>query len=241
MSSRTWSRSPIALGLAVAVLSFYSMVAFAQTPENQARPSGELTASGEVTVDGARAISGATIFSDSTISTAQNSSAIISLGQLGRVELLPGSTLRLSFTDNGLNGSLEAGRVRVSKMQNASANITTRDASAAATTPETAMFTVDVECGNTFVSTQTGRVEVRTANETRQIAAGQDTMAGQMQPGVRCSRLEREGMRGIGGGALAGLLLAAAGAIAAAIYATTRGSDIEVGAPGGTPISPSAS
>lgn len=240
MNSRTWSRTPIALGLAVAVLSFYSMVAVAQTPQNQARPSGELTASGEVTVDGARAISGATVFSDTTISTAQNSSAIVSLGQLGRVELMPGSTLRLSFTDDGVTGTLDAGRVRVSKMQNASANITTRDASAMAGATEMAMFTVDVECGNTHVSTQNGRVEVRTGNETRQIAAGQDTMAGQMQPGVRCSRLERAGLRGIGGGALAGLLLAAAGAIAAAIYATTTGSDIEVGAPGGTPISPSA-
>lgn len=234
MTSRTWSRSPIALGLAVAVLCFYSMGAVAQTPESQARPSGELTASGQVSVDGTTAISGATVFSDSTISTAQNSSAIISLGQLGRVELLPGSTLRLSFTDTGLTGTLEAGRVRVSKMQNASANITTSDASAIADASEMAMFMVDVECGNTFVSTQNGRVEVRTGTETRQIAAGQDTMAGSMQPGVRCSRLEREGMRGISGGALAALLLAAGGAIAAAIYATTRGSDIEVG--GGNPI-----
>lgn len=215
--------------------------AVAQAPEqqNQARQSGELTASGEVTVDGARAISGATVFSDSTISTAQNSSATISLGQIGRVELLPSSTLRLSFTESGLTGTLDAGRVRVSKMQNAEANITTRDASAVAGTSEMAVFTVDVECGNTFIATQTGRVELRNGNETRQIAAGQDVTAGQSQPGVRCSRLEREGMQGIGGGALAALLAAAAGAIVAAVYASTQGSDIEVSGPGGTPISPS--
>jgi hypothetical protein len=40
-----------------------------------------------VTVNGTSAISGATVFSDSTVTTAKGSSAVVSLGKLGRVEL----------------------------------------------------------------------------------------------------------------------------------------------------------
>src|SRR5215210_8475876 len=109
MISRSWSRKSIAFCLAIAVLSVYSMVVLA-TP-GQTGPSGELSVSGQVTVNGQSAISGATVFTDSTIQTAQNSVATISLAKLGRVELLPGTTLKLSFNESGLTAMLEAGRV----------------------------------------------------------------------------------------------------------------------------------
>ncbi len=101
-SSRNWSRSAIALCLAIATLSMSSMVALA-APQAQAGPSGELSVVGEVTVNGTNAISGATVFSDSTITTSQNSSAVVSLGKLGRVELMPNSSLKLNFTDNSVS------------------------------------------------------------------------------------------------------------------------------------------
>jgi hypothetical protein len=232
MISRTWSRKSIAFCLAVAVLSVYSMVVLA-TP-GQTGPSGELSVSGQVTVNGQSAISGATVFSDSTITTAPNSSATISLGKLGRVELLPGSSLKLSFSDSGLTGMLEAGRVRVSNSTMAS--ISTKDGAAVA--DSAAVFTVDVECGNTKVATQSGNVVLRGGGAERQIAAGSDASMGQEAPGTRCTRLRTEGMRGIGGGALAALLLAAGGAIAAAIIAgTSENNDIDIGG-GTTVISP---
>ena len=218
MISRTWSRKPIAFCLAIAVLSLYSMVVLA-TP-GQTGPSGELSVSGQVTVNGQNAISGATVFSDSTITTAANSSATITLSKLGgRVELMPGSNLKLSFTDTGITGSLSAGRVRVSNPAGISAVITTNDGSAVADTSQADVFTVDVECGNTVVATQTGNVELRAGNSTKQVAAGQDATAGTAQPGTRCTRLKTEGMKGLSGGALAALLLAAGGAVAAAIIA----------------------
>ena len=220
MISRTWSRKPLAFCLAVTVLSVYSMVVLATPGQNgQTGPSGELSVSGQVTVNGQNAISGATVLSDSTVTTAKGSSAVVSLGKLGRVELMPESTLKLSFTDTGLMGTLSAGRVRVSNMVDTSAVITTSDASAVADNTKANVFTVDVECGNTVVATQTGNVELRAGNSTRQVAAGQDATAGTAQPGARCTRLKVEGMKGIGGGALAALLLAAGGAIAAALFA----------------------
>ena len=220
MISRTWSRKSIAFCLAVAVLSVYSMVVLATPGQlGQTGASGELSASGQVTVNGQSAISGATVFTDSTIQTAQNSVATISLGKNGRVELLPGTTLKLSFNESGLTGMLESGRVRVSVPAGVSGVINTKDASVVADTTQADAFTVDTECGNTIVATQVGKVELRAGSKVSQVAAGSQDTAGQAAPGTRCTRLRTEGMKGIGGGALAALLLAAGGAIAAAIIA----------------------
>src|SRR5205085_581650 len=125
MISRTWSRKSIAFAVTIAVLSVYSMVALAKT--GQTGISGELSVSGQVTVNGQAAISGATVFSDSVVATGANSSAVVSLGKLGRVELLPNSSLKLSFTDKGVSGMLESGRVRVSSSTGVTASVTTKD------------------------------------------------------------------------------------------------------------------
>src|SRR5215210_3840213 len=168
MTSRTWSRTPISLALALAILCTYSMVGFAAPQQGQTGPTGDLSVVGEVSVNGTSAISGATVFSDSTIETAQNSSAVVSLGKLGRVELLPGSTMKLSFTDAGLMGTLDSGRVRVSTPAGVSASVMTKDGSAMADAKQANVFTVDTECGNTIVATQAGNVELRTGDKTAQ-------------------------------------------------------------------------
>ena len=221
MISRTWSRKSIAFCLAVAVLSVYSMVVLATPGQlGQTGTGGELSASGQVTINGQNAISGATVFSDSTVTTAKGSSAVVSLGKLGRVELLPDTTMKISFNDTGITGRLESGgRVRVSIPAGISAVVTTKDASVVADNTQADAFSIDTECGNTIVATQVGRVELRAGDKTTQIAAGSQDTAGQAYPGTRCTRLKTEGMKGIGGGALVALLLAAGGAIAAAILA----------------------
>src|ERR687884_598511 len=211
MISRTWSRKSIAFCLAVAVLSVYSMVVLASPGQTgQTGPSGELSVSGQVTVNGQSAISGATVFSDSTITTAQNSSAVVSLGKLGRVELLPGSSARINFTDASVTVSLDAGRVRLSSSSGIAASVVTHDGTAVADNAQANSFTVDVECGNTIVATQVGKVELRAGGNAKQIAAGQTGDAGTAQPGTRCTRLRREDTFGhLSGGALAALILAA--------------------------------
>ena len=226
MISRTWSRKPVAMLLAVAILSMYSMVALAAPQQG---PSGDLSVVGEVSVNGTNAISGATVFSGSTITTAQNSSAVVSLGKLGRVEVLPNSSLKLDFSDSGVNAGLDSGRVRFSTPSGVAATVTTKDGSAVADTAQPNTFLVDVECGNTVVSTQAGLVELRSGSGSKQVAAGSQDTAGQPAPGTRCTRLTTPGMRGIGGGALAALLLAAGGAIAAAILAAQDDNDFNFG------------
>ena len=231
MISRTWSRKSIAFAVAIAVLSVYSMVALASP--GQTKMSGELSVSGQVTVNGTSAISGATVFSDSTVQTAANSSAVVSLGKLGRVELLPNTTVKLSFSAGNISASLDSGRLQVSTLAGVSAVVTTKDGAAVADAAQPATFMVDVECGDMRVNSQGGLVELRAAGKTVQVAAGSTETAGTPQPGTRCTRLARPGMAGISGGALAALLLAAGGAIAAAIIATTQDNDFNFG---GNPI-----
>jgi hypothetical protein len=228
MISRTWSRKSIAFCVAVAILSVYSMVALA-TPGQKAA-SGELSVSGQVTVNGQAAISGATVFSDSTITTAAGSSAVVSLGKLGRVELFPNTTVKLSFGEANISGALAAGRVQVATTVGTSAIVTAKDGEAVANPAQAATFMVDVECGNMIVASQAGLVDLRAGGKTKPVAAGTSESAGTPQPGTRCTRLTRpDTLGGLSGGALAALLLAAGGAVAAAIIATTHNNDLNFG------------
>jgi hypothetical protein len=228
MISRTWSRKSIAFCAAVAVLSVYSMVALA-TPGQKAA-SGELSVSGQVTVNGQAAISGATVFSDSTITTAASSSAVVSLGKLGRVELFPNTTVKLSFTDGNISGALDAGRVQVATLAGTSAIVSAKDGSAVADAGQASTFMVDIECGNMIVASQAGMVELRAGGKAKAIAAGTSESAGTAQPGSRCTRLTKPDSFGhLSGGALAALLLAAGGAVAAAIIAVSHNDDLTFG------------
>ena len=230
MNSRNWSRSVVTVCLAVAILCVYSMVALA-APQ---KPAGELSVVGEVSVNGANAISGATVFTDSTITTGQNSSAVVSLGKLGRVEVMPNSSLKLNFTDSGVTGNLDSGKVRFSTSSGVASSVMTKDGNAVADNAMPNVYVVDVECGNTVVATQAGRVELRAGNAVKQIAAGSQDTAGTAQPGTRCSRMTRNTSFGsLSGGALGLLLLGIGGAIAAAIIASRDSNDFNFG---GNPI-----
>jgi hypothetical protein len=236
MISRSWSRKSIAVSLAVAILSVYSMVVLAAPGQ---RPSGELSVSGQVTVNGQPAISGATIFSDSVVTTAANSSAVVSLGKLGRVEVLPNSSMKISFTDNGMNAMLDAGRLRVSSTSGMSALVTTKDGVVTADSAQADIFTVDVECGNTVVATQTGVAALRGSGIDSNVAAGSSASAGQAAPGTRCTKIETAPAFGhLSGGALAALLLAAGGAITAVIIAGGNNNDLNSNGGNTTVVSP---
>jgi hypothetical protein len=113
-------------------------------------------------------------------------------------------------------------------------SVVTKDGSAVADNSLPNVFVVDVECGNTVVATQAGRVELRAGNAVKQIAAGNQDTAGTAQPGSRCSRLTRETSFGsLSGGSLALLLLAVGGAIVAGIAAATQDNDFNFG---GNPV-----
>ncbi|HSS19003.1 MAG TPA: hypothetical protein VLL54_02915 [Pyrinomonadaceae bacterium] len=170
---------------------FFALAVFATT-HAQAGSSATAVIThvvGTVQVNGTSAISGATVFSDSTVTTAAKSSAVVSLGKLGRVEVHENTTMKLSFTDSGISVSmLSAGRVRVSSSPHATAQATTNDGEVVATGRPQNWFTVDTSCGNTFVSVQKGTVELRAGSTVKQIAAGSQDSAGTATPGCTPAR-----------------------------------------------------
>lgn len=176
MSSRTWSDKSVATCVTVAVLSVYSMVALAMPEERSL--AGTLSVSGQVLVNGQGVVSGGTVFSDSVIAPAANSSATVSILKLGRIELLPNTSLRLSFSGNIITGLMDAGRARISTPAGVSVNFTTKDGSVLIDGTQATSFTVDTERGNTVVTVETGKAELRSGTETTQITAGDSGTAG---------------------------------------------------------------
>ena len=91
------------------VWTAYSMVALAAPTGSTA----EISVTGPVSVNGQAAVSNSTIISGSTIVTSTDSTATISIGKTGRVELSGNSNLTLQYTDNSITGVLSSGKVRV--------------------------------------------------------------------------------------------------------------------------------
>ena len=134
-----------------------------EMPKNKYNATLTLSADSVVTVNGTSAISGATVFSDSTVTTAKGSSAVVSLGKLGRVELKPETTVKLTFTDSSFT-------------------LTTGDGEITGGAKKTEL-TIDTSCGNTVVAVKKGRVELRAGDSVKQIAAGNQDTAGTARPG----------------------------------------------------------
>lgn len=217
---------------AVAVLCVYTMVAIA-APNAEI---GEITVNGQVTVNGQSVTSNTTIMSGSTIVTKENSTAIINLGENGRVELLPDTTMTIKFNSNSIIGSINAGKIRVTNKAGVATSFTTKNSTVVADSGQANVFSIDVGCANearctqTFVETVSGLVTLRSGSTDKSVVAGMDASIGNpsqtgCQPCLRPGSAQPTPVAGIGAGALAALLLAAGGAVGAAIF---LGGDNEV-------------
>lgn len=216
---------------AMAVLCVFSMVALA-APKDM---TGEITVTGQVTVNGQPAVSNSTIVTGSSIVTGSNSSAIISLGTSGRIEILDDSSVTLKFSDGSITGMLESGKIRVMNAAGVAASFTTKNSTIIADAGQANSFSIDAGCGDetkcaqTFVETVAGLVTVRNGATDKQVAAGTDVSVGNpAQQGCKpCLRPNPNPgvfpVAGIGSGGLGILLAAIAGGVAAAIYFGTRG------------------
>ena len=236
----------ITLLTAIAVWSVFSMAAMAAAPDDT---MGEITVTGQVTVNGQPAVSNSTITSGSTIVTGANSSAIINLGKNGRVELLSDTNFDLKFSSNSIIGMLSAGKVRVTNAAGVATSVNTRNAAVVADAGQANTFGVDVGCSDevrctqTYVETISGLVNLRSGTTDKQVVAGTDATFGNpsqtgckpcLRPGVNVSTP----VAGIGAGALAAILIAAAGAVGAGVYFGTTGGDVDLGGGGVVVVSP---
>ncbi len=237
-------RKSITLLTAIAVWSAFSMAVIAAPSDVM----GEITVTGQVTVNGQSVVSNATLTSGSVVTTGTAASAVINLGKNGRVEVLSDSSLTLNFASNSIVGMLASGKIRVSNAAGIATTITTRNSTIIADSGQANTFGIDVGCGDeerctqTYVETTTGLVTLRNGSNDKQVAAGTDATYGNpsqtgCKPCLRPGTAAPVVTAGFGAGAIAAILLAAAGAVGAAVL---LGSDNETEVGGGAiVISPS--
>jgi hypothetical protein len=245
MLNKILIRKSITLMTIVAVWCVFSMSVVAAPDDVM----GEITISGQVTVNGQSVASNSTVTSGSTIVTGTNSTAIISLGKNGRVEVLADSSVTLKFTGNSIVGMLTAGKVLVSNSAGIATTVTTRNATVIADAGQADNFSVDVGCSDearctqTHVETFAGLVTLRSGSTDKQVAAGTNATYGNpsqtgCKPCMRPGGAPPVAVAGLGAGAIAAILLAAAGAVGAAIFLRRRGGGIDIDGGGTNIISP---
>lgn|SRR5678816_599733 len=110
----------IGIGLALVTLSLKASQVSAS-----AEVVGVLTeVIGTVTLNGQPAATGDVVLSGSSLETEANSSAVVSLAKLGRVEALPDTTMNLRYDRSSILVVLDAGSVRVTPKHNVDAIVT---------------------------------------------------------------------------------------------------------------------
>jgi hypothetical protein len=227
-------RKFVTLTTLAAVYCTYSMVALAAPFDTK----GEITVTGQVTVNGAAAVSGATVFSDSTITTAQGSSAVVSLGKLGRVEVQEGTSLNLKFSDTGIIAMLDSGRVRLSTPAGVASTVTTKNATFVGDVSQADNYLVQAECSHSHIDTSAGVVTMKEGSSDKQVAAGSTAVAGDLTQ-TGCAPCMRAGSNPapVFGGPLWLLGIAAVG-VGLGIWAATKDDD-NGGGGSGVVVSPS--
>jgi ferric-dicitrate binding protein FerR (iron transport regulator) len=216
-------RRAVCICLAITLLNMLSLNAAQAAPISKARLYGELIAVGAVKVDGLKAVSGQTIFSGNSIRTAQTSSATVIFGRLARIELLPDTSARLGFDEASLTGMLDDGSICLSIPAGVRTSVTTKEATVVADDNQPGAFSINVEDGQTIVTTQTGRVYLQVDGEAREVAAGQSITVSSTGISANTHAQQSGNTQNSRGGKLAALLIGIGSAITiAAIVITGR-------------------
>ena len=72
--------------------------------------------------------------------TGAGSSAVISMGKIGRIELAADSNMTLKFADNSIVGILSSGKARISNTSGVATTITTKDSAVIADAGQATVF-----------------------------------------------------------------------------------------------------
>jgi ribosomal 50S subunit-recycling heat shock protein len=181
MNSATTKR---ALGFLL-LFPLLSVVAAAQESQQQSPPASHQVVSGKIKLNGKNVAPGFAVATGDMVETAKGSSAVVSLGKLGRVEALPATKMKVSFDDVSMSIELQSGGARVSKAEGVTAKVVTKDAEVVAITPLAALFTVDTECGNTVAAAHNASIELRTGADSQLISPGSEHAKGTQRRGCK--------------------------------------------------------
>ena len=174
MFNRPLSKKLISLLLNTTLLSLFAApIAHASDPV-----TGEIAVTGTVTLNGQAVISSTTIVSGNVIETSAGSKATVSLGKIGKVELSENSKLTLNFAENGMDGFLSQGEVKIYIPAAKTAEFTTKDVTAIADSSRENSFRLLVECAHTHVETYSGLVTMKRDKSDKLVQAGEEKIAG---------------------------------------------------------------
>jgi hypothetical protein len=171
-------RKALSVLLMVTVGSSYGLMTSTAFAQVSPKLAGQLSVRGQVTLNGINVLSGATVFGGGQIKTGVNSSAIISLGKMGQVDLEPESELTLRIESGILGGHLRSGRATISAPTGIAVHLATADGVAVADGKQAAVLTVDVTSGNTRVASVRSEAKVTFGNQIEVVAAGQEVSVG---------------------------------------------------------------
>ncbi len=210
----------VTLGTLTAVWCAFSMIALAMPTD----PSGVITVTGLVTVNGQPAVSNSTIMSGATVTTAKGSSAVVSLGKLGRVEIKEDTSLSLRFSDSDVIAMLDLGTVRVSATSGIASTVTTKNATFVGDAGQADNFVVEAECSHSHVDTTSGVVTMKNGGNAQQVVAGTTAVAGNLVQ-VGCTPCLRPQSSQAAPSNLGWLLLLAGGIAVLGILISKSGND----------------
>lgn len=151
----------------------------------QTQPTASLTLSGRVKVNGNDVSSGLSVASGDTVETTK-SSAVVTLGKLGRVELLHNSKAKISFDEEFIRVALEAGGVRVTKEPEAKVDVAWKEVKVGSGDPTLSAFVVDTSCGDVYVAVKKGLVSAYQPGVMSFVKPGKPSVFGTLAP--RCKR-----------------------------------------------------
>jgi len=163
-------RAAISLVLAFVITSAFTFNSFAASKRTEWPPGknsnepagkslvdalvGKLIGTGRLTIDGEQVPSGTTVLSGSKIATGPDGNATIDLGQLGRVELRPNTTITLTLSSNSVRVDMSG------------------DGAIAQWLPSGVGGQVRTSAQARFLVTR-GQAEVKSARNTRKLSAGE--------------------------------------------------------------------
>jgi hypothetical protein len=229
-------RKALSVLLMVTVGSSYCLMTSTALAQVAPKLTGQLSVRGQVTLNGINALSGATVFSGGQIKTSVNSSAIISLGKMGQVDLEPESELTLRLENGVLGGQLRSGRATVNAPVGVAVHLATADGLAVADGRQATVLIVDVTSGNTRVASVRSEAKVTVGNQVEVVAAGQEISVGTQinRKGDSCECFDSNGKKTGDGkfndkgvceckGRAAGAVVLGAGTISTAAWVTLIG------------------
>jgi hypothetical protein len=145
---------------------------------------GELLMARDTTVDETMAISGLTVLNGSRIKTSENGSAILNLGQLGRITLGSEAELVLEASDNAIRGELVSGWMILNAPQGVDIAIKTADGLASSDGKRASLLRVDRTQGTTRVETN-GYARLLAGPRSEPVNAGEEVELSQAAEGAQ--------------------------------------------------------